>query len=214
MPKTKPNQRPHDNNGPSKPRGRRSEQRQISRVKLIKAARAIFIGGLFRETSVDEIARNAHLSRAAFYLHFKSKEEILQAVLYDEMEAYVQHYRTISVRKASSRTSVIKWFGQFITGFRESGELTALYPIITSVKHSNKENHQRRCAAVEILGHRLPRLRIFKEDGSINVRRHWRTVLFVYQLEQLSYAIAFGQSYIDTKVALDVLADHFMTLFD
>jgi len=51
------------------------------RGKLLEAALAVFLRFGFRKTSMDEVARAAHMSRQGLYLHFKTKEELFQATV-------------------------------------------------------------------------------------------------------------------------------------
>jgi AcrR family transcriptional regulator len=53
------------------------------RDAIIEAARATFIHYGFRRTSLDEIARQADISRTGLYHHFRNKEEIFRAVTED-----------------------------------------------------------------------------------------------------------------------------------
>jgi len=196
----------------SRARGKLAEQKQRSRAGLIAAARKLGIEGGFAAAAVDDIARQAGLSRAAFYLHFKHKEELLEAVLQEQMEVYAKDIRTVSPRKIATRAGILEWFEQIIANFEATGELIGLYWSSRPISEVNREFHQWRCASIEILGHRLPALRLFRADGAIDPIKHADLLLFVYQLEQLTYTIATGRSHIDAKLALDRLAQHFVSL--
>ncbi len=58
------------------------------RGQLLTAARKLFVKKGFRGTTTDEIARKAKLTKGALYHHFKSKEDILFALV----DAMGQHY--------------------------------------------------------------------------------------------------------------------------
>lgn len=49
--------------------------------QLLEAALGIFLRYGFRKTSMDEVARAAHISRQGLYLHFKTKEELFRATV-------------------------------------------------------------------------------------------------------------------------------------
>lgn len=53
---------------------------------VIETARAEFLKNGFQETSIDSIAASAGVSKATIYRHFKSKQEILEAVIHDSVE--------------------------------------------------------------------------------------------------------------------------------
>ncbi|MGL3148965.1 TetR/AcrR family transcriptional regulator [Microbacterium sp. A82] len=55
----------------------RAEQKRRTRDALIFAARGLFVAQGYSPTTADAIARAANVSRATFYLHFRSKAEII-----------------------------------------------------------------------------------------------------------------------------------------
>src|SRR5246127_3669795 len=61
---------------------------QDSRDEILKAAMRLFAGRGFHETSMSEVAREAHVSKALIFWHFKTKEELFVAVLNRLLEPY------------------------------------------------------------------------------------------------------------------------------
>lgn len=53
------------------------------REQLLKAARELFHKKGYRETTTEEIARRARLTKGALYHHFKNKEEVLYELIVD-----------------------------------------------------------------------------------------------------------------------------------
>jgi AcrR family transcriptional regulator len=53
----------------------------LARSKLLRAAREEFARAGLTEARVEDIARRAGVAKGSFYLHFKSKEEVFQALL-------------------------------------------------------------------------------------------------------------------------------------
>jgi len=53
-----------------------------SRDEILKAATDLFATRGFHETSMSEVARNARVSKALIFWHFKTKEELFLAVLH------------------------------------------------------------------------------------------------------------------------------------
>src|ERR1700682_2714243 len=62
---------------------------QDSRDEILKAAMHLFADRAFHETSMSEVAREAHVSKALIFWHFKTKEELFVAVLSRLLEPYV-----------------------------------------------------------------------------------------------------------------------------
>ncbi|MBO1038687.1 TetR/AcrR family transcriptional regulator [Brucella pituitosa] len=58
----------------------RTKPAEIRRSELMAAAETIFLEKGFAATSVDEIVRKADVAKGTFYLHFRSKDDILTAL--------------------------------------------------------------------------------------------------------------------------------------
>src|SRR5215471_17847349 len=73
---------------PPRPRGRmREAQREFTRTRLVEAAIEAFKESGYAHATIEEIADRAGTTRATFYLHFKSKSEII-AVLQERSQEY------------------------------------------------------------------------------------------------------------------------------
>src|SRR3984885_16144503 len=74
---------------PADSRATASETRaQDSRDQILKAAMRLFAVRGFHETSMSEVAREARVSKALIFWHFKTKEELFLAVLNRLLEPY------------------------------------------------------------------------------------------------------------------------------
>ena len=63
---------------------------ETRRRRLLDAALATFLRFGFRKTSMEEVARAAHLSRQGLYLHFPTKEELFRATVAYALETGLQ----------------------------------------------------------------------------------------------------------------------------
>ncbi|MEV5569704.1 TetR/AcrR family transcriptional regulator [Spirillospora sp. NPDC052269] len=68
------------------PHGRRLLPRNERRAQLIRAAATAFARQGFAETGLEDVAREAGVTRAIIYRHFASKTDLYQAVLDDTQE--------------------------------------------------------------------------------------------------------------------------------
>ncbi|MCR4418507.1 MAG: TetR/AcrR family transcriptional regulator [Ignavibacteria bacterium] len=59
----------------------RKNDNSISREKILEIARYKFFTDGFFKTSIDEIAREYHISKKTIYKHFKSKDDLLTSVV-------------------------------------------------------------------------------------------------------------------------------------
>ena len=75
--------------GPGAERSLREEQVEATRQAIVRSARRMFGSKGYASTSVDEIARDARVTKGAVYHHFDTKEGLFRAV-YDEAEADAQ----------------------------------------------------------------------------------------------------------------------------
>ena len=70
-----------------------SENRQTEReARILAAAAALIIRYGYDKTTVDEIAQEAGVSKGAIYLHFKSKEDLFEALVLRESEAITARF--------------------------------------------------------------------------------------------------------------------------
>lgn len=58
-----------------------SAQADPRQKSLLEASLSVFLRYGFRKTSMEEVARAAHISRQGLYLHFKAKEDLFRATV-------------------------------------------------------------------------------------------------------------------------------------
>jgi AcrR family transcriptional regulator len=61
----------------------RKKDDQVTKEKILEIARQKFFQDGFVKTSIDEIAREYHISKKTIYKHFKSKDDLLTGVVKD-----------------------------------------------------------------------------------------------------------------------------------
>src|SRR5436309_1603747 len=66
----------------------REEHAEATRKALLGAARRLFARKGFADTSLDEVAEVARVTKGAVYHHFKNKRELFRSV-YEELAAEV-----------------------------------------------------------------------------------------------------------------------------
>ena len=60
--------------------------------RILDAASELFTHFGFDKTTVSDVARDAGISKGAIYLHFKSKDEMLEALIMREMRVYAEEW--------------------------------------------------------------------------------------------------------------------------
>lgn len=184
----------------------------MSRQRLVDAARELCAEGRFLSCAVSDIADKAELSRAGFYLHFKSKEDLLNAVMSEQLDWYVNQHNTMTEKRAASIEGIIGWLEQFVEGFRSAGELLVQFWMASPTDEIVRLQQANRMKGVEALGHRVAALRMFRPDGSIDRDRQRRVLLYTYQLEQACTNIAYSDDEADARATLRLLAENFQRL--
>jgi AcrR family transcriptional regulator len=98
----------------------REEQKNFTRKRLLESAVQVFEERGFDDATVDEIAAGAGASRATFYLHFKSKADIVDALVEQiapDVEAY---YSALDEALTSgSREDIRNWIKDDLRWFSE-----------------------------------------------------------------------------------------------
>jgi AcrR family transcriptional regulator len=183
-----------------------------SRDRLLEAARTICAEGRYLRCSVEDIANEAGVSRAGFYMHFSSKDELLSQLVEDQVEWHVRQFRTVSTDALRTEAGLLAWFQQFIDRYRNINEMMAQFRFAMHVKDAFAQNHAVRLRVMETLGHRIPELAIFHSDGSFDLERLAALQLWIYQLEQMCLNVAFAPHTVAGTEGLKLLARHFMEL--
>lgn len=94
-------------------------QTQDSRDEILKAAIQLFATRGFHETSMSEVAREAKVSKALIFWHFKTKEELFLAVLNKLLEPYVIDFAEES-EKLGECEQIRKLIGGYVNFVREN----------------------------------------------------------------------------------------------
>jgi len=78
----------------SAPPGKREQRKAITRAELLVAARELFGERGLYESSVEDLTRRAGIAKGTLYLYFRSKEELIQAVVREGFDSL--HRRIIA----------------------------------------------------------------------------------------------------------------------
>ena len=65
---------------------KRQEQKSKTRLLLLKTARTLFIKNGFLKTTTAEIAKSAEVAHGTLFLHFRTKESLILAIMDDELD--------------------------------------------------------------------------------------------------------------------------------
>lgn len=94
--------------------GLREQQRQYTRQRLIEAAVATFDERGYVNARVDDIVKRLGASRATFYLHFKSKADVVRAVLKPLVSSAAPYYTELVKLGDPSWQDLRKWMERLL----------------------------------------------------------------------------------------------------
>jgi AcrR family transcriptional regulator len=110
------------------PLSMREQQRAFTRRRLMEVAQQLFAAQGYPDTTVDDIARAAGASRATFYLHFRSKAELMGASIDASVPMAVETYRVLDAQLAADgaqlpgrlRAWLAEWLERWTSGAQAS----------------------------------------------------------------------------------------------
>ena len=85
---------------------RRAEKKQISRRKILEAAREVFFRDGFMAANLDEVAQKAGVAKGTLYRYFESKAELYVEVLAHNGEIFKQRMRETANGSSNSAERV------------------------------------------------------------------------------------------------------------
>jgi len=80
---------------------------ELTRQLILKSAYALFWRQGFARAGVDEIAEAAGITKRTLYYHFRSKDDLLAAVLETQHDLALETWRTLMNRVSGSAGSVV-----------------------------------------------------------------------------------------------------------
>lgn len=108
---------------------------QESRDEILKAATSLFATRGFHETSMAEVAREAKVSKALIFWHFKTKEELFLAVLGRLLEPYVIDFAE-EAGALDEKTQILKLLEGYLLFVRDNASSIRFF--VAQLLHDEK----------------------------------------------------------------------------
>ena len=122
----------------------RTKPAEIRRDELMAAAEALFLEKGFAATSVDEIVRLADVAKGTFYLHFRSKDDILLALRERFIDAFCEGLeRQLDLLPADDwQGRLVAWAETGIAGYLDNYKLhdMVFYDFHPPMRRMKQEN--------------------------------------------------------------------------
>ncbi|RKY65854.1 MAG: TetR/AcrR family transcriptional regulator [Candidatus Latescibacterota bacterium] len=98
------------------------------REHILRAAQELFARFGFRKTTMEDVAKAARIAKATLYYYFKSKENILQELIYKKGEELRRRLLS-AIRNAEGPVEKLRAYG--VTRFKYFRKLALYYSILT-----------------------------------------------------------------------------------
>jgi TetR/AcrR family transcriptional regulator, fatty acid metabolism regulator protein len=125
-------------------RSLREKQRQEREELILQAAEEVLMEKGYYDTSMDEIALRVGVAKGTVYLHFQSKEDLVEAIFQRDMQKVMAHVDTIIASTAMPRAKLEGIF-QFMYGGFFSKRIRLLYSIYNSAELRRQFGEKKAC---------------------------------------------------------------------
>jgi len=158
--------------------------RTNTRTRLVRAGRKLFFNGQFQESSVEQVARAAGFTRAAFYLHFTSKDDLLAAIMRIEGELPIPLFRWFDTRPRDAES--IESFIRNYLAVSRTYRLREFHIAALQSPAAGEAYLHNRARLTTVLGESFPAFRPPADDSPGELARAARVTGWMILLEQLS----------------------------
>ena len=102
------------------------ERTETTRLALLDAARALFVGKGYGDTSTPEIAVAAGITRGALYHHFADKRDLFRQVLRRESQAVAADIEAAAPEQLSPREALLEGSKAYLNAMTAPGRTRLL----------------------------------------------------------------------------------------
>jgi AcrR family transcriptional regulator len=124
----------------------RDEQKRLTRRLLIEGALAAFERKGYAATTIEDIVAEANASRATFYLHFKSKADVILGVTQTLGRRWRELYLELTSGARLSRKELYEWIDAMVDHYTTNrasldaiDQAVAIEPQVAEVRLANQE---------------------------------------------------------------------------
>jgi AcrR family transcriptional regulator len=108
---------------------KRKEQKENTRARVLEAAKHCIANRDVREVSMQEIALRAKLSVGALYVHFESRDALIDGLIDELQDALIAQLKTalLAIEKPSTPAAIRRLATSFVEAFDDLRPFVALY---------------------------------------------------------------------------------------
>lgn len=179
------------------------EQKEVTRRKLLNAARVVFEHHPYYATAVEMLADQAGVSRTTFYRHFDGKLAVATALFDDLAPVLKEKWRELFAIPTPAKAEVKVWLNEMVAVSVSHRVLVSLFSQIEASEPesgTHKYEYYDEIFAMLDLNAR--------EVGAATVRRlRAKFLLVMLQLDQFLYLTCSGTEVADRRDLLDAMAE-------
>jgi AcrR family transcriptional regulator len=136
----------HDTAPNGKALSLRDEQKRLTRRRLIEGALAAFEQKGYAATTIDDIVAEANASRATFYLHFKSKADVVLVMTETLGRRWRELYLELTSGGRLSRKVLYEWLDGVVENYQTNrvslqaiDHAVAIEPVVAEVDLATRQ---------------------------------------------------------------------------
>ncbi|MDB5446241.1 MAG: hypothetical protein JWQ97_1558 [Phenylobacterium sp.] len=192
--------------------GRGDRLKLRTRGKILKAARDLFADGGYMSCTVGDIAERAGVSRASFYVHFATKQDLLREVVKRDLEGQSIPQMQLQLTGKDPDMAIRRWISRYVRSLAKNRDGLRLYNFAVSVDPAMaREAYEASRRTALALAKRIERFRVYTADGDIDAKRLASLRLLLFTVEQLGAAVAFEAWDHDLDSSIDLLTRRFLS---
>ena len=184
------------------------QQKQESHDRIVAAANALFARQAYVGTSIEDIAREAGISRVTFYKHLKTKIDVAVGILDQYTTRMIDDYGSLGQDSDPDIPTICAWITHILAIWRKQRRnMDALASLLRQDARLNARRTQIYTRTIARLGEGIPAFALAAsgEDQEAHIRAH----LLMIELEDLCYELVISKWPVDETIAVRIVAGHF-----
>ncbi|HEX7863640.1 MAG TPA: helix-turn-helix domain-containing protein [Variovorax sp.] len=174
------------------------ERTETTRLALLDAARALFVGKGYGDTSTPEIALAAGITRGALYHHFTDKRDLFRQVLLREGQAVAADIEAAAPEQLTPREALLEGSKAYLNAMTAPGRTRLLLidgPAVLGMEEIVAMDNATSAAS---LREGLARAGVGKDEASLDAL----TPLLAAAFDRAALAIDAGANLEETRAAM------------
>lgn len=110
---------------------RKEREREQRRQTILESAKHVFMTYGLEHASMDRIAQEAELAKGTLYLYFKSRDELIVALMVEDLEGLLIELEKVSSKRIGAEKKLVECVTAF---YRFSCDNEFFYRVMTTLK--------------------------------------------------------------------------------